>query len=114
MGKNVEISLEVFGNRKVSSVFGEEELAGKNIGDIVNMMVHKDWSGEDKRTVNTIVKEMNATGGYVPEIGVGGKNLPVRFEPVRLNDDALQYAQQLSKPYEEIRITVLGDHKVGY
>jgi hypothetical protein len=77
-------------------------------------MVKKEWSGEDKRTINAITREMNAAGSYVPEVNVNGQNLPVRFEPVRLSDNALQYAQPTSKPLDEIRITVLGDHKVGY
>jgi len=114
MGKNIEVSLEVFGNKRISSVMKPEEVSGRSIQSLIDHVVNQDWSGEDARNVAIIKKEMKSSGGYTPAVGLGGRNTPVRFEPVRLGDPIQKYVQPTDLPNDLVRVAVLGRHTVGY
>ncbi|MFA6022657.1 MAG: hypothetical protein WC781_01065 [Candidatus Pacearchaeota archaeon] len=111
MDKKVEVSLEAFGNKRLTSEFSAEELKKKNIGEIVNEILGKSREGEDKRTQQLIQTQAKASGGFTPSVGVGS---PVRFQPVRLGEGIQEYIRKDYLDNEMVRISVLGNHVVGY
>ncbi len=114
MGKNIEVSLEVFGNKRLSSVLKPEEVSGRSVQNLIDYVVNQGWSGEDARNAAIIKREMKSSGGYTPTVGLGGRNTPVRFEPVRLGDPIQKYVQPTDLPNDLVRVSVLGKHIVGY
>ena len=115
MGKNIEVSLEVFGNKRLTKVFNPADLESKSVGDIVSYMVSQKWNGENARTLEIIKDQIGSSGGYTPEVGFGnGKTTPVRFDPVKIGDPIDKYVQPTDFPNDQVRVAVLGDHVVGY
>ena len=78
MAKTIEVTLEVFGKRRLSREFNSNELSGRSVGNIIDHMVSQPWSGDDARTLVVIKREMASSGGYVPQVAVGKPNLPVK------------------------------------
>jgi hypothetical protein len=114
MGRNVQISLETFGNKCLTATLTPEEIKGKNIGEIVKYMVEKPWNGEDKKTLEAIKKEMSASGGYSTEVATGEVFEPTKFQPVRLGEKIDQYVRDYGQIEDELRVAVIGEHEVGY
>ena len=58
MGKNIEVSLEVFGNKRISIVLKPEEISGKSIQNLIDGVINQRWDGEDARNAAIIKKEI--------------------------------------------------------
>jgi hypothetical protein len=115
MAKKIEVSLEAFGNRRLTRVFEPEELRDKPMEAVVGMMLHGNWDGEDNRTLTVVKKEMGASGGYSLQVGATNGGSAVRFQPVNLGDNVARYVTpHQNMPVETVRIAVLGKHTVGY
>lgn len=113
MGKNIKVSLEAFGNKRLTVTLAPEELRGKNVSEVVNYIMKKEWQGEDKQTLEMINREITASGGYVPSIEVSNGNLPIQAQPVRLGEGIEKYVQDFGLPEEQLTLSVTGDHEVG-
>ena len=113
MGRPVEVSLEAFGKQCLTAVLNPEELKGKTMEDIITMMVHKNWQGEQKNTLAIIDEELKASGGYAPSVGVGGMSSALTFQPVNLGDGVEKYIQDYGMPQDQLRVKVTGSHIVG-
>ena len=115
MGNNVKIILEAFGDSNLSARFSAEEIAGKNVGQLVDLLLAKtDLSQKDMQTQAIIRQEVNASGGYFPQIGIKpADNTAMVYQDARLGDNASRYIQNIGSPDDEIRISVTGDHIVG-
>lgn len=114
MGRNVEVSLEAFGNKKLTAVLTPEEVKGKSVDEIIKTLMNRPWEGEDKLTFEALESEIGASNQYFPSIGVGGVLEPVKFQPVRLGEKVEKYVQDIGLPEDQVRIAVTGDHDVGY
>jgi len=114
MTKNIKISLEAFGEKRLTVTLRPEEVRGKSVKEIVNAIVNKSWEGEDKHTLAIIKQQVDASGGYTPSVQVGSPNLPVRSQPVRLGDNIERYVEDYGFPEGRVTLSVTGDHKVGY
>jgi hypothetical protein len=114
MGRKVEITLEAFGNKKLTAVMDPQDVKGKNVEEIINHLMQRNWEGEEKQTLAAIQSEIGANNGYTPTIGVGGVLEPVKFQPVRLGEKIDKYVQDVGLPEDQVRIAVTGDHNVGY
>ena len=115
MGNNVKISLEAFGDSNLSATFSAEEIAGKNVNQVVDLLLAKtDLPQKDMETQAIIKEEVNASGGYLPQIGIKpADNTAMIYQDARLGDNASKYIQNMGNPDDEIRISVTGDHIVG-
>lgn len=113
--KPVQVSIEVFGKKKLVAEIDPDRLQGQSLGQVIDYMVKsRQYEGQDARTLATIQREMGASGGYTSFVGTrSGDNLPVRFEPTRLDAPAREYIQQSPAAGTELRITVQGKHVVG-
>lgn len=114
MGRNVEISLETFGNKRLTAVLTPEEVKGKSVEQLIANVTGRNWTGEDAMTLQAIRTQLEASGKYTATVGVGGVGAPVKFQPVRLGESAESYVQDLGLPEDQLRIAVTGDHTVGY
>jgi len=114
MEKNVKVSLEAFGSKRLTVTLKPEEVKGKSVGDIVNTIINKQWQGEDKHALAIINRELSASGGYTPSVEFGGINLPVQTQPVRLGDKIERYIENYGQSEAKATLSVTGDHKVGY
>ena len=114
MGKDLKISLEAFGNKRLTVMLRPEEIKGKSVSDVVNQIINKKWEGDDKHTLAMIRKEIDASGGYVPSIEVGDKNLPVRAQPIKLGDRIEKYVTEYNPNEQGVTLAVTGNHIVGY
>jgi hypothetical protein len=114
MGRKVEITLEAFGDKKLTAVLDPQDIKGKNVEEIINHLIQRNWEGEEKQTLAAIQSELRANGGYTPTIGIGGVHEPVKFQPVRLGENIEKYVQDMGLPEDQVRIAVTGDHDVGY
>ena len=115
MGKQIDIVLEAFGNKRLKATYAPEQIQGKQLHEIVDDMMNKKWNdGEEKMAHSLIAEEMNASKGYVTSIGTGGINSgrPVKFQPARLDERIDVYTKQ-ELPNNTLRIAVNGDHIVG-
>ncbi len=112
MGKPVKVTLEAFGDRSISALLTRDEVENKTFKQVVETMVQKNYSGEDAQALAMIRTQMNASGGFSTQAGMG---YPNRFEPVRLDENVAKYIQKTSGigQQETLRTTVLADHKVG-
>jgi|SRR3989339_685608 len=115
MAKTVEVSLEAYGDQKLTCNFEEEFLKGKNFNDVAEMVLSKNWRGNDARTASIIRKQMSASGGYVHRVAEGATgNTPIRFNPVDPSRKVTDYAETISPDKEQLRFEILGRHRVGY
>lgn len=114
MGKNVRVSLEAFGSKRLTLTLKPEEIKGKSVGEIVNTIISKQWDGEDKHALAIINRELKASGGYTPSIELGGRDLPVQTQPVRLGDKIERYIEDYGQTEARATLSITGDHKVGY
>lgn len=110
--KDIEISVEAFGSRRLTTRLSHDEMQGKSVSEIVQGVVNRGWTGEDKRVADAIRKEMGASGSYTTSIApyTGG---PIEFQPVRLGEKITPYIHPGSLETEKVRIAVTGDHTVG-
>jgi hypothetical protein len=113
MGRKVDVSLEVFGDQRIVREYDRDDLKGKSVGDIIKEFDNASWIGEERRVAARIRKELNSTGGYSPQVDLGGYGNPTSFEPVRIGDPLEKYIEETPLPKDEVRVTVLGDHTVG-
>lgn len=113
MGKNIEVTLDAFGDKKLTAVFPAEDLKGKKVQDIVQMMMTRNWQGEDKQALSILSREVNASNGYIPQVNLNAENLPVKYQPISLGDPITKYVQDNGMPEDALRLTVVGDHVVG-
>lgn len=112
MEKHVKVTLEAFGDRSVTAMLTRDEVENKTFKEVVETMVQKNYSGEDAQALTMIKTQMNASGGFSTQAGVG---FPNRFEPVRLNETVAKYIQKTPGigQQETLRTTVLAQHVVG-
>jgi hypothetical protein len=109
----IKVSIESFGNKRLTESLSEGDLHSLSVRDVVERLMAKAWAGEERQVANSIRNEMKSSGGYLTQVGTLDRNELVRFEPVRLDDGMNLLVQKPNLPNKEIRIAVLGDHKVG-
>ena len=114
MKKNIKVSLEAFGNKRLTVSLRPEEVEGKSVGEIVNAIVNSSWQGEDQHALAIIKQQVNASGGYTPSIEVGGTNLPVRAQPIKLGDKIDRYVEDYGQTERRVTVSVTGEHVVGH
>jgi hypothetical protein len=107
--KNVEVVIEAFGNTSLKKKFTVNEIKEKSIEQIIFAMVNQPWQGEDSVTLQMINKQLTASNGYTSKVYNSEIQQPIKFVPVGRDSPALPYVQNEN----QLRISVIGQHKVG-
>lgn len=114
MGIDIKVSLEAFGDRRLTVSIPEEKVKGKSFQEIIDYIVNQNWTGEDKQTLAIVNRELGASGGYTPSIQMGGENLPFKAQPVRLGENIERYIEDGGQAERQLTVSVTGVHKVGH
>lgn len=117
MSKQIEVVVEGFGSQSLRQTFEPRDIQGKNVEDIVKLMLNQTWRGQDAAIKTSLVRKLDNSGGvYIPEIARGGMMLGdrVSFTPARIGDRVDPYIQQSPGTADQLRIAITPAHKTGY
>ncbi len=113
----IKVVLEGFGGRHLKKSFAATRVRGKNVSDVVKMMLDEEWSGRDKDVQSSLSRKIAASSGsYRPQIARGGSEFgtPVEFLPSSPIDKVDPYIQKTPDQESKVRITITPAHRVGY
>lgn len=111
MGK-VRISVESLGDKPLVREFEISELEGKNVKKVLENMVQNRWNGKDMAASDAVAAEMRASKGYSVGMRLGGKDTPVRYEPIALEKKTTELVRGFAEE-EQVELVVNGVYTQG-
>lgn len=112
--QTIDVTLEAFGNKKITAQILPEDMIGKTVEDLIKGILSQPHTNEERQTQIILQREMSASGGYSAQLGTSGDNLPVRYQPIALNSSVKDYLDRRTSETSPLKITITGNHRVGY
>jgi len=113
MGRSVRVSLESFGNSRLTAVMDADELRGRSVENVVRDILQRQWGERETETRTTLERAFNK-GNYFASVITGGQNLPARKERVDTTQTLAPYVGDPDLPQPHIRLSITPDQVVGY
>jgi len=109
----IRIEAEAVGGNPLVRVFECSDVGKNSIESILRCMIEGRWQGKDLTASDALQAEMGSSGGYAVTQKIGGDDLPVVFDPVRLNAPIREYEEDIGDNMPVVRIAVNGYQEVG-
>jgi len=106
MRENIKISLRTFGNRKLSALLDCDEIKGKSIEEVINHVLDKEWTNENKRNREMIKRDVSACTGYTPSRVITKEDNSEIFYPLKKEEFLENYLQDNELTEEEFTIDI--------